>query len=132
MTSRAIPKSPWVTAVTTIITALLCNACCWLPPLVIALSGTGAGFLSFMEPYKPYLIAFTALQLSVGLWLVYRKPKCAPNCGHDHAGTRKLNIRIMWCVVLFVVALNVWDLASHHHHGNSVATRSADTVAAAK
>jgi hypothetical protein len=116
----SIPKKPWVAALTTLGTALLCNACCWLPPVVIALTGSGAGLVSFIHPYRPYLIAFTAVQLAIGLWLVYRKPKthhCVTHgaeCHHDHRANRTMNIRIMWGVVAFVVALNVWDTTHHH------------------
>ena len=115
-----IARKPWAAAATTIATALLCNACCWLPPLAIAFTGTGAGFVAFLHPYRAYLVAFTAVQLTIGLLLVYRKPKAqAATCNHDHTALRTMNIRIMWCVVAFVVALNVWDAVSHHDHGST-------------
>jgi hypothetical protein len=114
---------PWMSACATVVTALLCNACCWLPPLLIAMTGTGAGFLAALDPYKPYLIAFTAVQLSVGLFLVYRKPKHPHTCAvhRDPEAHRRMNIRIMWVVVAFVVVLNAWDLSHPHHHGLATA-----------
>ena len=121
-----IQKKPWVAALTTLGTALLCNACCWLPPVLIALTGSGAGLVSFIHPYRGYLMAFTAIQLAFGLWLVYRKPKpraCKQHgaeCHHDHVAHRRMNIRIMWGVVVFVAALNVWDIT---HHQDEPATK---------
>ena len=109
---------PWTAACTTLATALLCNACCWLPPVLIALTGSSAGFLAFLDPYKPYLLAFTAVQLSIGLYLVYRKPKHECKVHHDHEAARRLNIRIMWGVVVFVLLLNAWDITHPHHHGH--------------
>jgi len=123
-----LTRKPWASALTTLGTALLCNACCWLPPVLIALTGSGAGFLAFIHPYRIYLMAFTAVQLAFGLWLVYRKPKhhdCKVHgqaCHHDHAAHRKMNIRIMWGVVVFVVALNVWDVIHHAHENDAKAT----------
>jgi mercuric ion transport protein len=112
-----IRKTAWGGALATLFTALLFNACCWLPPVLIAITGSGAGYLSFLEPWKPYLLAFTAVQLSFGLYMAYRKPhskkhKCDPS--HNHEASRRINIRIMWGVVVVVICLNAWDFVKDH------------------
>lgn len=98
----------------TLLTALACTACCWLPAV---LGATAASAFSFLHRWQPFLLTFTAVQLGVGFYLAYRpntKHVCTRNCHHgDFALKRKVNIGVMWAVALFVVALNLWNFRSH-------------------
>jgi copper chaperone CopZ len=103
-----------------VFTALLCNACCWLPPILIAFGGAGAGVVSFLGPYRPLLLTLAAVQLAIGFYLAYRKPKdpcCASHAGRcDVSFRRRLNIGVMWGVAALVVGLNVIPFGSHAGH----------------
>ncbi|MCW5933393.1 MAG: heavy-metal-associated domain-containing protein [Fimbriimonadia bacterium] len=98
----------------TLLTALACTACCWLPAV---LGATAVSAFSFLHRWQPFLLTFTAVQLGVGFYLAYRpntKHVCTRNCHHgDFALKRKVNIGVMWAVALFVIALNLWNFRSH-------------------
>lgn len=102
----------------TVLAALAGSACCWGPPVALALLGSGAGWLRVLDAYQPYLLAFTALQLVLGFYLAYRpaKPCCERHRGVDPAARRRLNIGIMWAVAVFVVAINAWNAREHRIH----------------
>ncbi|NUL83380.1 MAG: hypothetical protein HUU60_11780 [Armatimonadetes bacterium] len=106
-----------LTITATVVGALACTACCWGPPVAIALLGTGAGWLSALEAYEPYLLAFTALQLGIGFYLAYRPVKgvCPRHAKIDPAFKRRLTIGIMWGITVFVVLLNIWSHARQLH-----------------
>lgn len=63
------------------ITALLSSACCIFP--LIALFGGasgGASALSWLEPFRPFLMILSVLALGFAFYKAY-KPKKADNCG---------------------------------------------------
>ncbi len=91
--------------VSTLAVAILCNACCWLPPLLLAFGGFGARFAEFLEPYRPYLLALMAIQILWGFRNAYRShAKC---CGEDDKSQRRIRIVTMWIVAILVIALNL-------------------------
>jgi copper chaperone CopZ len=90
-------------------TSLALNACCWLPPLAIAVGGSAAGLASAFAPWRPYLLALAVVQIGWGLYSAY-KP-CADGC---HAATRKTRIAVMWGIAVLVALLNIVPLGGHH------------------
>jgi len=105
------------TGVGTVATALLANACCWLPPLLIMV-GAGAGLAHVLEPWKPLLLTLMVAQLAWGFYSVY-KPKCDHHGCHHAPGTelmhRRTRIGAMWGVAFLVIGLNVYGELSHRN-----------------
>ncbi|GJQ43421.1 MAG: heavy metal transporter [Ignavibacteriales bacterium UTCHB2] len=64
-----------------IVTALLASLCCITPVLAIlgGLSGIASTF-SFLEPLRPYFIAFTAIILGYAFYNVYKPNKTEIDC----------------------------------------------------
>lgn len=101
-------------ALAALLTGLLCNACCWLPPLLVAVGGAAAtGFAHAFEPWRPLFLLVAAVQLFFGFRAAYR-PVGA--CCHRHPGghgrydarlLRRVNIVVLWMVAALVVVLNV-------------------------
>ncbi|MCW5940711.1 MAG: hypothetical protein KIS66_00675 [Fimbriimonadaceae bacterium] len=106
-------------ALTALATGLLCNACCWLPPLAVAVGGaTATGFAHAFEPWRPLFLAVAAVQLFFGFRTAYRPVGACCHRHHgDHAGhdprvLRRVNIGVLWTVAVLVVVLNL--LPTHH------------------
>jgi len=68
---------------TGIIAALAASSCC-IPPAIAAITGVGgvAGSLSWMEPFRPYLIGLAVVAIGYA-WYNHLKPKKADGCGCD-------------------------------------------------
>lgn len=66
---------------TGVIAALAASSCC-IPPLIALVAGVGgaSSSLSWVEPFRPYLIGFAALALGYA-WYVHLKPKTVDDCG---------------------------------------------------
>lgn len=99
-------KKENLTGLGAIVTALFAAACC-LGPTIFVIFGTSIAFLgklSFMEIFRPYLLAAAALMLVYAFWSLYlRKFECA--CPDD-VRTRKISRIIFWVgFVAFVLAL---------------------------
>lgn len=93
-----------------VLVALLANACCWLPPLLLAIGGAATRFVHFIEPYRPYLLGLMAIQLIWGFRNAYRShEKC---CGLGHDDDRRIRIITFWCIAAVVIGLN---LIPHTH-----------------
>ncbi|RRO21405.1 mercuric transport protein MerTP [Flavobacteriaceae bacterium 14752] len=65
---------------TGLIAALAASSCC-IPPVIAALAGIGgiAGSLSWMETYRPYLIAVAIIAIGYA-WYTQLRPKKADDC----------------------------------------------------
>jgi len=95
-----------------IVTALLASLCCITPVLAIlgGLSGIASTF-SFLEPLRPYFIAFTVIILGNAFYNSYKPKKkdeieCA--CEDEEIKTKKsfINSRtFLWIVALVAVVL---------------------------
>jgi len=95
-----------------IVTALLASLCCIIPVLAIVggLSGLASTF-SFLEPLRPYLIAFTAIILGYAFYSAYKPKKkdeieCA--CDDDKVDTKKSFINsksFLWIIAVIAVVL---------------------------
>ena len=67
-------------AYTGLFAAVSASACC-IPPVVALFAGVGgsASALSWMEPFRPYLISFAILAIGYA-WYAYLKPIKAEDC----------------------------------------------------
>jgi len=68
-------------AYTGLFAAIAASSCC-IPPVIALIAGIGgsASALSWMEPFRPYLIAFAILAIGYS-WYNYLKQKKADDCG---------------------------------------------------
>ncbi len=67
--------------ITGAIAALAASSCC-IPPLIAAVAGIGgaSSSLSWMEPFRPYLIGIAIIAIGYA-WYTHLKPKKADDCG---------------------------------------------------
>ncbi len=68
-------------AYTGLLAAIAASSCC-IPPVIALIAGFGgsASALSWMEPFRPYLIGLAILAIGYA-WYNYLKPKNADDCG---------------------------------------------------
>lgn len=59
------------------ITTVFASLCCVGPAAFAVLGATGVTFAALLTPYRPYLLAASALLLGYGFWRVYR-PAASP------------------------------------------------------
>lgn len=91
-----------------LIGAFLASTCCIVPLALVTLGISGAwiGSLTALEPYKPYIIAVTAILLGAGFWQVYGRPK--PACEKDSYCANPASGRItkgaLWLATLLVLS----------------------------
>lgn len=95
-----------------VVTAVLASLCCITPVLAVlgGLSGIASAF-SFLEPLRPYFIAFTIIILGYAFFNAYKPKKkdeieCA--CGDDKVDTKKRFINsksFLWIIAVIAVIL---------------------------
>lgn len=95
-----------------IVTAVLASLCCITPVLAVlgGLSGIASTF-SFLEPLRPYFIAFTTIILGYAFYNAYKPKKkdeieCA--CDEDKVDTKKSFINsksFLWIIAVIAVVL---------------------------
>lgn len=95
-------------AVGGILGAIAASSCC-IVPLVLFSAGMGGawlGNLSALTPYQPYFIAFTAVMLGYGFYLVYWKPRraCANNAACRRPMPKRLVKSGLWLATVVVAA----------------------------
>lgn len=68
-------------AYTGIFAAVAASSCC-IPPVIALMAGVGgsASALSWMEPFRPYLIGIAIVAIGYA-WYKYLKPKSEDDCG---------------------------------------------------
>ncbi|MHB0753835.1 mercuric transport protein MerTP [Polaribacter sp. M15] len=68
-------------AYTGLFAAVAASSCC-IPPVIALIAGVGgsASVLSWMEPFRPYLIGLAIVAIGYA-WYNYLKPKNADDCG---------------------------------------------------
>ncbi|MFK5982462.1 MAG: mercuric transport protein MerTP [Flavobacteriaceae bacterium] len=68
-------------AYTGLFAAVAASSCC-IPPVIALIAGVGgsASTLSWMEPFRPYLIGLAIVAIGYA-WYNYLKPKNADDCG---------------------------------------------------
>ncbi|MBI1869317.1 MAG: mercury transporter MerT [Methylocystis sp.] len=91
--------------------ALAASACCILPLALFSLGVSGAwiGNLTRLAPYQPYFIAFTAVCLGSGYWLVYRSRRVA--CADGAACARPVPNRLVVSGLVLATILVIGALA---------------------
>jgi len=85
-------------------TALLSSACC-IGPAVLALAGAGgAGLAAGLEPLRPYFLGMSAIFLSVGFYLAYRRreAEACPTGGNCASPDRRRGMRIGLWIAAFI------------------------------
>ncbi len=67
-------------AYTGLFAAIAASSCC-IPPVIVLIAGVGgsASALSWMEPFRPYLIGLAVIAIGYA-WYAYLKPKKADDC----------------------------------------------------
>jgi copper ion binding protein len=67
-------------AYTGLFAAVVASSCC-IPPVIALIAGVGgsASALSWMEPFRPYLIGLAVIAIGYA-WYAYLKPKKADDC----------------------------------------------------
>jgi mercuric ion transport protein len=97
-------KNTWV-ALGSVAAALGASLCCILP-VAVALLGVGSAALgAFFEPFRPYLIAATALLLGAAFYQAYRpEPQCAPGESCAVPASRLRTRRLLWVVAFVALA----------------------------
>lgn len=68
-------------AYTGLFAAVAASSCC-IPPIIALIAGVGgsASMLSWMEPFRPYLIGLAIIAIGYA-WYNFLKPKNADDCG---------------------------------------------------
>jgi len=107
--SRGRAALPMVGA---IVAALAASACCVVPAVLAIVGLSGAGFGAALAPYRVYFLVATGLALSVGFWLVYRRPKDA--CGCPAPRSRRFARVALWITAAGAIALAAYPLLGSH------------------
>lgn len=85
------------------VTALLASACCIGPALFLAFGITGLGFLTRLEPLRPYMLGLTFVFVAVAFHYAYgRGSNCGPE-GTCNPKTRKIKRVLFWILVGFAI-----------------------------
>lgn len=67
--------------ITGVVAAIAASSCC-IPPVIAAIAGIGgaSSSLTWMEPFRPYLIGLAVVAIGYA-WYSHLKPKDEDNCG---------------------------------------------------
>lgn len=92
-----------------ILAGVLASACCWLPPLLIALGVSGVAVSASLERHRPLFLTCTFALLGAAFYFNYR-PKTTPSDGGEEgksccasAGNKTANIRRFNRIMLWFV-----------------------------
>ena len=99
-------KSGWLGA-GALAAAVGASICCVLP-VVVAFAGVGsAAFGAIFEPYRPFMIAATALLLGFAFYREYRprEAECAPGESCAVPENRRRQRLLLWIVAALAVLL---------------------------
>jgi mercuric ion transport protein len=98
-----------------LLSAVAASVCC-IGPVALALLGLGGGALLLkFEPYRPYLLAATALFLGAAFYLTYRRPAgqdCPSDSACPSAASRKGQKIALWIVTLIVMLASTFPYFS--------------------
>lgn len=91
------------TAIASVFAAGLASACCIGPVALVLLgAGTFGASLAALEPYRPVLLASTALLLGGAFYVAYRP---TPDCGTCSPASRKRTRVAVWFAAALATAL---------------------------
>jgi len=88
------------------------SLCCILPIAVAVLGAGSAAFAARFEPWRPWLLGFTALLLSFAFYRAYRPEVCAVGGSCAVPGSRRRNRIMLWLVAVITVALTAFPYYS--------------------
>ena len=89
------------------LTSLAASACCVpvVTPLIIAVAGAGgAAWVAGLQPYRPYILASTAILLGYGFWRVYSHRDACP----IESETARPGRAARWSNAALCVAAAIW------------------------
>jgi mercuric ion transport protein len=81
---------------------------CCLFPLALGALGMGASALGTrLEPFRPYLLALTAVFLGTGFYQVYKRPKreCSDDKICARPKGRRIQITLLWIITVLAAIL---------------------------
>jgi copper chaperone CopZ len=81
------------------------SLCCILPVAVAVLGVGSAALGARLEPWRPWLLGFTALFLGFAFYRAYRPEACAPGGSCAVPVGRRRNRIVLWIVAVIAVAL---------------------------
>jgi mercuric ion transport protein len=97
------------------VTAAFASALCCAGPLIaVALGVSGAGVAVAFEPLRPYLLAATAVLLSLGFYLLRREERRACEPGEpcaDPAARRRMK-RALWTATALAIVFATYPVWS--------------------
>jgi copper chaperone CopZ len=103
-----------------VLAALAASSCCIGPLIVAALGLGGAGAFAVLAVYRPYILGATALLLTIGFYLSYRKPRvAAPDvCGCEKPKASRAGRVGLWMAAALTATLAAAPslLAGVAHH----------------
>jgi len=88
------------------------SLCCILPIAVAVLGAGSAAFAARFEPWRPWLLGFTALLLGFAFYRAYRPEVCAPGGSCAVPARRRRNRTMLWLVAVITVALTAFPYYS--------------------
>lgn len=93
--------------------ALLASSCCVLPLMLVTLGFGGAwlSHLTLLEPWRPYLLAGTAVLLALGFWRAYAPSReaCDPQSACAKPRSRTLVRLVLWSAAALTLAAATVD-----------------------
>ncbi len=111
MKSKSLSSSGTKSGIVGAAMAALAASLCCVGPLVLLGLGVGgawAGFLTFFEPFRPYLIVLTLGFLGYAFYKTYRKPTaedCEPGSYCANPASDRRNKLFLWTFTLLIVGL---------------------------
>ncbi len=89
-----------------LVTAILSSACCWLPLLLLGLGASSAGVSAFFEPWRPLFMGVAVVMLILGFYFSYfRKTACGDACcANGPTRSQRIQRMMLWSSTVVVVA----------------------------
>ena len=95
--------------ITGVIAALAASSCC-IPPLIAAIAGIGgaSSSLSWMEPFRPYLIGIAIIAIGYA-WYAHLKPKKVDDCGCEIEKPKFYQKRsfLVWMTLFSIISITI-------------------------
>jgi mercuric ion transport protein len=88
-----------------LLAALAASSCCVCPLLLAALGVGGAGITAGLSAYRPFLLAGTAVLVSLGFFFTYRKPRAVDEdaCGCERPRANRAARVGLWIATIGIV-----------------------------
>lgn len=98
-------KAKTLTVGGALLAALAASSCCIGPLVLAALGIGGAGAMSVLSAYRPYILILTATLLGGGFYLTYRRPKALEGdaCGCERPRASRAGRTGLWVATVLVV-----------------------------